>query len=144
MKDNLKITENTTQQGISNKYALCIVDVKNLGARTFSYIIPQHLKSEIKIGQAVLVPFGHRKNNIIAFVAGFSNYLEENIKAKAKEIEFVDEYRGNQIPEGKKSITLKVKILNEGTTMTSEQINEKMNSILKVLDKKCRAKLREE
>ena len=82
MKDNLKITENTTQQGISNKYALCIVDVKNLGARTFSYIIPQHLKSEIKIGQAVLVPFGHRKNNIIAFVAGFSNYLEENIKAK--------------------------------------------------------------
>ena len=70
--------------------------------------------------------------------------IEESIKSKVKEIEFVDEYRGNQIPEGKKSITLEVKILNEGTTMTSEQINEKMNSILKVLDKKCGAKLREE
>ena len=70
--------------------------------------------------------------------------IEENIKAKVKEVEFVDEYRGNQIPEGKKSITLKVKILNEGTTMTSEQINEKMNNILKILDKKCGAKLREE
>ena len=69
--------------------------------------------------------------------------IEENIKAKVKEIEFVDEYRGNQIPEGKKSITLKVKILNEGTTMTSEQINEKMNSILKTLDKRCGAKLRD-
>ena len=70
--------------------------------------------------------------------------IEECIKSKVKEVDFVDEYRGNQIPEGKKSITLKVKMLNEGTTMTSEQINEKMNSILKVLDKKCGAKLREE
>ena len=72
------------------------------------------------------------------------NQIEDSIKSKVKELEFVDEYRGNQIPEGKKSITLKVKILNEGTTMTSEQINERMNSILKVLDKKCGAKLREE
>ena len=70
--------------------------------------------------------------------------IEESIKSKAKEIEFVDEYRGDQIPEGKKSITLKVRILNEGTTMTSEQINERMNSILKVLSKKCGAKLRED
>ena len=70
--------------------------------------------------------------------------IEESIKSKVKEIEFVDEYRGNQIPDGKKSVTLKVKMLNEGTTMTSEQINEKMNSILKILDKKCGAKLREE
>ena len=71
-----------TQQGISNKYALCIVDVKNIGTRTFSYLIPQELKLEIQIGQAVLVPFGNRKNNIIGFVAGFSDYLEEGIKAK--------------------------------------------------------------
>ena len=70
--------------------------------------------------------------------------IEESIKFSVKEVEFVDEYRGNQIPNGKKSITLKVRILNEGTTMTSDQINEKMNKILKALDKKCGAKLREE
>ena len=75
-------TENNTMQGISNKYALCLVDVKNLGTRTFSYIIPEHLKENIKVGQAVLVPFGRRKTSIIAFVTGFSNYLEEGIKAK--------------------------------------------------------------
>ncbi len=69
-------------QGISGKYALCLVDVNNLGTRTFSYLIPQELKQEIKIGQAVLVPFGKRKSNIIAFVVGFSDYLEEGIKAK--------------------------------------------------------------
>ncbi len=64
------------------KYALCLVDVNNLGTRTFSYLIPENLKAEIKVGQAVLVPFGHRKQNIIAFVTGFSDYLEEGIKAK--------------------------------------------------------------
>ena len=81
---------NNTSEGISNKYALCIVDVNNLGTRTFSYLIPENLKSTIKVGQAVLVPFGFRKQNIIAFVAGFSNYLEEGIKAK-EIIKIIDE-----------------------------------------------------
>lgn len=69
--------------------------------------------------------------------------IEESIKSRVKEIYFVDEYRGNQIPEGKKSITLKVKIINEGTTMTSEEINKKINKILDVLKKKCGAILRD-
>ena len=70
------------QNNISNKYAQCLVDVKNLGTRTFSYLIPENLKQEIRIGQAVLVPFGNRKQNIIAFITGFSSYLEAGIKAK--------------------------------------------------------------
>ena len=71
-----------TSQGISGKYALCLVDVKNLGTRTFSYLIPDLMRDEIRVGQAVLVPFGNRKQNIIAFIVGFSDYLEEGIKAK--------------------------------------------------------------
>ena len=70
--------------------------------------------------------------------------IEKSIRSMVKEIEFVDEYRGNQIPNGKKSITLKVRMVNEGTTMTTEQINEKIYNILNVLDEKCGAKLREE
>ena len=66
----------------NKKYALCLVDVINLGTRTFSYLIPDNLKADIKVGQAVLVPFGYRKQNIVAFVTGFSSYLEEGIKAK--------------------------------------------------------------
>lgn len=66
----------------NQKYALCLVDVINLGTRTFSYLIPDNLKADIKVGQAVLVPFGYRKQNIVAFVTGFSSYLEEGIKAK--------------------------------------------------------------
>ncbi len=71
-----------TEENIQKKYALCLVDVKNLGTRTFSYIIPETMKEKIRIGQAVLVPFGRRKQNIIAFVTGFSDYLEEGIQAK--------------------------------------------------------------
>ena len=76
-----KLKENT-QQGISGKYALCIVDVRNLGTRTFSYLIPEHIKPKIRVGQAVLVPFGRRKQHIIAFVTGFSDYLQPDIQAK--------------------------------------------------------------
>lgn len=70
--------------------------------------------------------------------------IEETIRSKVKEVEFVDEYRGNQIPDGKKSITLKVRMVNEGTTMTSEQINNNINTILKSLNKRCGAELRVE
>ncbi len=70
--------------------------------------------------------------------------LSDSIKSLVAEVEFVDEYRGEKIPDGKKSITLKVRMINEGTTMTSEQITEKINKILKVLNKKCGATLRTE
>ncbi len=70
--------------------------------------------------------------------------LSDSIKSLVAEVEFVDEYRGGKIPDGKKSITLKVRMINEGTTMTSEQITEKINKILKVLNKKCGATLRTE
>lgn len=72
------------------------------------------------------------------------NSVYNTIKSSVKEVEFKEEYRGNQIPNGKKSIMLRVKIKNEGNTMTSEEINVKINSLLKKLDKNCGAKLREE
>ncbi len=64
------------------KYALCLVDVPGLGTKTFSYLIPDDIKSQIKIGHAVLVPFGPSNRKIIGFVTGFSNYLEDSIQAK--------------------------------------------------------------
>ena len=64
-----------------SKYAIVLVDVKGLDTRTFSYLIPDDLKEEIKIGQPVLVPFG-TQGLINAFVVGFSDYLRADIKAK--------------------------------------------------------------
>ena len=62
-------------------YALVLVNIKGLGVKTFSYLIGEDLKDKIKIGQAVLVPFG-RQGLVNAFVVGFSDYLESSIKAK--------------------------------------------------------------
>ena len=63
------------------KYALVLVNIKGLGVKTFSYIIPPEMSEQIQIGQAVLVPFG-RQGLINAFVVGFSDYLPEEIRAK--------------------------------------------------------------
>lgn len=63
------------------KYVQVLVNIKTLGVKTFSYIIPEEMKDIIQIGQAVLVPFG-RQGLINAFVVGFSDYLAEGIKAK--------------------------------------------------------------
>ena len=65
-----------------NKYALVLTSIKGIDVKTFSYIIPENMKSTIKIGQPVLVPFG-RMGLINAFVCGFTNYLPEGIKAKS-------------------------------------------------------------
>lgn len=66
---------------IQHKYAVCLVNVKALGVKTFSYIIPPEMQDKIKIGQALLVPFG-RQGLINAFCVGFSDYLPPEIRAK--------------------------------------------------------------
>ena len=76
---------NTTQEdgggNVYPRYAVCLVNVKALGVKTFSYIIPPEMSDKIKIGQALLVPFG-RQGLINAFCVGFSDYLPPEIKAK--------------------------------------------------------------
>ena len=67
---------------MNQKYAQVLVDINKLGTKTFSYLIPDDMKEKIKVGQAVSIPFGRRKENLKAYVVGFSNYLEESVKAK--------------------------------------------------------------
>ncbi len=66
----------------NHKYAQVLVDINKLGSKTFSYLIKEDLKDKIKIGSAVSVPFGRRKETLKAYVVGFSSYLEEGIKPK--------------------------------------------------------------
>ena len=68
--------------------------------------------------------------------------IRDTIKYMVKDLRFVEEYRGKQIPEGKKSIMLSLRIGNDDSTMTSKQIEKKMNGIIKLLGKKCGAELR--
>lgn len=70
--------------------------------------------------------------------------IYEAIRSMAKEVSFIEEYRGKQIPDGKKSIMLRIKIGNDDSTMTAKQIDKKTKAILKTLEKKTGAVLREE
>ena len=55
---------------------------------------------------------------------------------------FVDEYRGKQVPAGKKSLTLRLAIGSKDKTLTSAEIEEVANSVLKKLSKRFGAELR--
>ena len=70
--------------------------------------------------------------------------IYEAIKYMAKEVSFIEEYRGSQIPEGKKSIMIRIKLGNDDSTMTAKQIEKKTKNILNVLAKKTGVTLREE
>ena len=63
------------------KYATVLVNIKGLGVKTFSYLIPEEMKDIIKIGQAVYVPFG-RQGLINAFVVGFTDYVSGDFRVK--------------------------------------------------------------
>jgi primosomal protein N' (replication factor Y) len=77
----LKNKLNETHEINNSKYALALVNITGLGVKTFSYLIPEEMRENIQIGQAILVPFG-RQGLINAFVVGFSDYLPAEIKAK--------------------------------------------------------------
>ena len=69
------------QQTQQQKYASALVNIKGLGVKTFSYLIPDEMKDKIQIGQAILVPFG-RQGLIHAFCVGFSDYIAGDFKVK--------------------------------------------------------------
>lgn len=59
-----------------------------------------------------------------------------------KEASFVDEYRGKQIPAGKKSVTIRLTIGSTEKTLTSQEIENAANQVMKKLGKKLGAELR--
>lgn len=59
-----------------------------------------------------------------------------------KDASFVDEYRGKQIPAGKKSVTIRLTIGSDEKTLTSQEIENAANQVMKKLGKVMGAELR--
>lgn len=55
---------------------------------------------------------------------------------------FVDEYRGKQIPQGKKSVTIRLRLGSDEKTLTSQEIENASNQVMKKLGKNMGAELR--
>ncbi|WP_304262606.1 phenylalanine--tRNA ligase subunit beta [Kallipyga massiliensis] len=97
----------------------------------------------------VLTPFDSRSNRYqslplyphvfqdisLVFDEGMAwSAIIQPIVGKVESVSFVDEYRGDQIPQGKKSITLRVELASDEGTLTNAQINEKMKEIRESLE----------
>ena len=67
---------------------------------------------------------------------------KKKASALLKSADFVDEYRGRQIPSGKKSVTIRLTIGSEEKTLTSKEIEDAAAQVMKKLTKKLGASLR--
>ncbi len=67
---------------------------------------------------------------------------KKKASALLKDAAFVDEYRGKQIPQGKKSVTIRLTIGSAEKTLTSQEIESAANQVMKKLGKKMGAELR--
>ena len=59
-----------------------------------------------------------------------------------KDVSFVDEYKGKQIPAGKKSVTVRLSICSDEKTLTGQEIEAVANSVIKKLTKTIGADIR--
>lgn len=68
--------------------------------------------------------------------------LEKLVSVMVRRCEFIEEYRGKQIPEGKKSVMFRVWIGSDEKTLTAEEIEQKMHSIVKRIGKELGGEVR--
>ena len=59
-----------------------------------------------------------------------------------RDVRFVDEYKGKQIPDGKKSITIRLVIGSNEKTLTGDEIESVAKSAIKKLTKVIGADVR--
>jgi len=115
----------------------------------------------VELDMDVLVPFKSRTNRFsrmpefpmndydISFLVDSMVKWDEiygAVMAKKNEllrdVKFVDEYKGKQIPAGKKSITIRLVIGSNEKTLTGDEIEQVANSVLKRLAKNIGAEIR--
>jgi len=67
---------------------------------------------------------------------------EKKASALLKDASFVDEYRGKQVPAGKKSVTIRLTIGSDEKTLTSQEIEKAASQVMSKLSKKTGGELR--
>lgn len=68
--------------------------------------------------------------------------IEEAIRSQVRRSEFVEEYRGSQVPEGKKSLMFRFWLGSDEKTLTAEDIEDRRKKLLKKLSHLLGAELR--
>lgn len=117
-------------------FELDITKLKPLKSRTNRFThIAEYPMTDYDI--SILVDSNVMWNNIY-------DAIIESKKANSflKDAVFVDEYKGKQIPQGKKSVTIRLIIGSDEKTLTSQEIEHTSNQVIKRLEKGIGAELR--
>lgn len=61
--------------------------------------------------------------------------ISQTLEKSARKIDFIEEYRGKQVPDGKKSLTFSLTFGSDEGTLSTAQIDEKVNAVKKRLTK---------
>ena len=143
--------EKIGDMGLLNKKASLACGIKNLQVMLFELDATrlQPLKSrtnkfthlaeypETDYDISMLFDSGAVWNDIYNAIMG-----KKKAAALLKDASFVDEYRGKQVPAGKKSVTIRLTIGSHEKTLTSQEIESAANQVMKKLRKIMGAELR--
>ena len=75
-------------------------------------------------------------------VGALEKAIRRGAKGLLKEVSLFDIYRGKGIDEGKKSVAFNLVLRADDRSLTSEEADEDVKSILEALEQECGAKLR--
>ena len=110
--------------------------LKPFKSRTNKYIhLPEYPITDYDI--SFLVDSEVKWSDIYETVVG-----KKSDGALLRDAKFVDEYKGKQVPDGKKSVTIRLVIGSTEKTLTSEEIESVANSATKKLSKALGAEVR--
>ncbi len=116
-------------------FELDVTKLRPLASRTNKFThLPEYPVSDYDI--SMLFEANARWEEIAAAI------LNGKKPAVLKGAAFVDEYRGRQVPEGKKSVTIRLTIGSEEKTLSSEEIEKCAAQVMKKLGKELGAVLR--
>ena len=108
--------------------------MKPFRSRTNSFThLPEYPMTEYDI--SVLLPGEVKWQDVAQTIRGVKSELFHGAQ-------FVDEYRGKQVPDGKKSVTVRLAIGSKEKTLTSAEIEEVANGVINKLVKRFGAELR--
>lgn len=124
--------------GIKNSnvifFEINIDDLKSFSSRTNKFVsIPEYPMTKYDL--SLLLDLSVKWDEIY-------NTIINNDFDMIHDLSFVDEYRGEQVPNGKKSITLRLVIGSLDKTLTSDEIENCATTVVNRLKKKLGAELR--
>ena len=118
-------------------------DVPETGSVSYgqSYTLPVFVVTDTK-GNVYSVTYSVTNGGEAVTVGALEDCIRRGAKGLLKEVTLFDIYQGKGIPEGKKSVAFNLVLRADDRSLTGEEADEDVKSILETLEKELGAVLR--